>query len=101
MNSQIELREELIDQRNDEMAELNQDMMSLHEMFRELALHISAQGDSLNTISDNIEECSRDVESATNTLQSIPSQSHTKLLIISGIVLLTIGFGIGVVIIIL
>ena len=76
MQSQILLREHLIEETDKELQQITQDVSDIHTMFQDLSILVQEQGESLNSIENNIEHCVHHTDHANVSLEK--ARSYTK-----------------------
>ena len=69
MESEIEIRESLIEERNEEISNISHDVVAIKDIFEDLAKMVHDQGEQLNSIEDNIENVVYECEEAHKHLQ--------------------------------
>jgi t-SNARE complex subunit (syntaxin) len=83
-----------------EVAKLEQDMILVNEIFRDMSVMITSQGEMLNTIEGNITYADTDVEAGTQHVQKAAkyqksSRGYMCVLLLVLIILAVIGIIVG------
>lgn len=94
MDSEIELRESLIKERNEDISSISHDIIAIKDVFEDLAKIVHEQGEQLHSIEDNIENAVYECEEAHKHLQQAERMQskgvYTKImgsvLFVSGVI---------------
>ena len=77
----ISINDKIIQEKNEEMDKLNLDIQAIREIYKDLALLVTEQGEQINIMSDNIENATRETEKALTQLQISEKRSRKKCII--------------------
>ena len=77
----IYINNKIIQEKNEEMDKLNRDIQAIREIYKDLALLVTEQGEQINIMSDNIENTARETEKALAQLQISEKRSRKKCII--------------------
>ena len=77
----IYINNKIIQEKNEEMDKLNRDIPAIREIYKDLALLVTEQGEQINIMSDNIENTARETEKALTQLQISEKRSRKKCII--------------------
>ena len=77
----IYINNKIIQEKNEEMDKLNRDIQAIREIYKDLALLVTEQGEQINIMSDNIENTARETEKALTQLQISEKRSRKKCII--------------------
>lgn len=77
----ISINNKIIQEKNEEMEKLNNDIQTIREIYKDLALLVTEQGEQINIMSDNIENTARETEKALTQLQISEKKSRKKCII--------------------
>ena len=74
----ISINNKIIQEKNEEMDKLNHDIQAIRDIYKDLALLVTEQGEQINIMSDNIENAARETEKALSQLQISEKRSRKK-----------------------
>lgn len=94
LDNEVDFNESLIEDREKGIKEIENTVIEVNEIFKDLALILSDQGDMLNSIADNVMQTHDHVESGTNELKQASTyqkSARSKMCCLLVIVLIVAG----------
>ena len=77
----ISINNKIIQEKNEEIDKINHDIQAIREIYKDLALLVTEQGEQINVMSDNIEKSAIETEKALSQLQISEKRSRKKCII--------------------